>query len=282
MRECFLENCGIPHTMRQTSLEGDWEEIESCLKRNIPVVLRVDMRYLPYLYNGKYGPSYMSFGWHYVTLFELDAKAKIAKVSDTALSELQSIRLSSLSKARFSETKVYPPRGEYYYFQEPGDQHSVDWNKVARLSLKQYHDNMAEQSTQENQLKGLSGLHQLRRETRDYASSIPSFLVRMVLDVHYGSIETNGTGGAGFRTAYHHFLQKHLHVPERKELLKASENCEQRWHDLASSYKNGAILYRSRSAKKKQEVLVQIAECIEEVYGAEREMSQLIEETIHE
>jgi len=34
------------------------------------------MRYLPYLYNGHYGPPYMSFGWHMITLFGIDLQKK--------------------------------------------------------------------------------------------------------------------------------------------------------------------------------------------------------------
>ncbi len=155
MRECFSKNCKIPYKIQEKAIPSDWEEIENCIKNNVPLILRVDMRYLPYLYNGKYGPSYMSFGWHYITLFELDKKNKIARVSDTSFSELQQIKFSAIKRARFSETEMYPPNGEYYFFQEADKTFTVDWSKVSTLSLKQYFHNMNQESHQTNQLIGL-------------------------------------------------------------------------------------------------------------------------------
>ncbi|MBI9097980.1 MAG: BtrH N-terminal domain-containing protein [Spirochaetaceae bacterium] len=83
MRESFSKNTGIPFTVRQDSDDPRWNEIEGLLEQGIPVILRVDMRYLPYLYGGKYGPKYMSFGWHLVTLFAMDRQKGTALVTDT-------------------------------------------------------------------------------------------------------------------------------------------------------------------------------------------------------
>lgn len=279
MRKCFLENCKIPYKIQQKAEPSDWEEIEYCINNNVPVILRVDMRYLPYLHNGKYGPSYMSFGWHYITLFKLDKENKIAQISDTSFSELQQIKFSALKKARFSETEMYPPNGEYYYFLKADKPFTVNWNEVSTMSLKQYFHNMNQESYQTNQLIGLSGLRQLSKETLQITNFVPSFLVRMVLEVHHGSIETNGTGGAAFRTLYYKFLKKHLHCKNREAILKTAKECEQLWHSLADSYKIGANIYKERSKAKRKDALVNISECLEKVFIAESKMCKLIKET---
>ena len=280
MRECFLENCRIPFKIQEKADPSDWTEIEDCINRNVPVVLRVDMRYLPYLYNGKYGPSYMSFGWHYITLFEIDKKDKTARVSDTSFSELQQIKISALNRARFSDTEIYPPNGEYYYFQEADKTFNVDWSEVCISSLKQYFNNMNQVSQNDKQLIGLSGLRQLSKDTVQITDFVPSFLVRMVLEVHHGSIETNGTGGAAFRSLYYKFLEKHLQCDNREAILERAKKCEQQWHELADSYKEGALVYKGRSKVKRKEALVSISGCLERVFIAESEMCEIIKDVI--
>lgn len=52
------------------------------------------------------------------------------------------------------------------------------------------------------------------------------------------------------------------------------------WDNLAYSYKNGALLYKKGTTRKRKEVLMHIAECINEVYVAECEMNDFIKETI--
>lgn len=279
MRKCFSKTTNIPYEINEQMEERHWSDIEKLVNSGTPVVLRVDMRFLPYLFLGKVGPRYMSFGWHYITLYEIDIKDKTAKVSDTTHSELQSIKLSALEKARFSKTKVYPPQGEYYYFHKADDSFSFDWNEISQLSLKQYFRNMGEESTQENQLTGLGGLKLLSREISDLSKSVPSYLIEAVLGFHYGCIETNGTGGAAFRTLYYHFLENHLYSDNRGPLLSAAKECEQRWHSLADAYKEGAGTYRKGTRERKKEILLAISERAKKVFDAEYEMNRQIKET---
>ena len=76
MREVFFATTGISWQSRKPGSRSDaWKEVYATLGRGLPVMLRVDMRYLPYRYNGKYGPAYMSFGWHLITLFKVDLEA---------------------------------------------------------------------------------------------------------------------------------------------------------------------------------------------------------------
>ena len=278
MKGCFFRTCMIPHTFKEKSTVSDWNDIEHCINQNIPVILRVDMRFLPYLFNGKFGPRHMSFGWHYVTLFGLDNEKKIAQVSDTSFSELKDISYNALKKARFSKTKVYPPNGEYYYFYKSDTNFSINWNEIAMLSLKQYFFNMNEKSEQKNQLKGLSGLHKLTEDILGLPKTVMPFLVGAILDFHYGCIEINGTGGSAFRTMYYRFLEKHLSCDNRNIILASAKQCELSWHNLAETYKYGASIYNKETKVRKKELLLNISERIKNVYEAENEMNCLIKE----
>lgn len=69
-----------------------------------------DMRYLPYLYGGKYGPAYSSFGWHIICLFGIDWSIQEALVSDTAMPGLQRITLKDLHKPPDRQSPAYVSR----------------------------------------------------------------------------------------------------------------------------------------------------------------------------
>ena len=75
MREVFFSGADIKwHINTYPDPSHPWDNLLKLLERGIPVVLRVDMRYLRYLFGGEYGPPYMSFGWHVVCLFGIDTE----------------------------------------------------------------------------------------------------------------------------------------------------------------------------------------------------------------
>ncbi len=127
MREAALDTLGITwFAERPGKDDSKWDKIIELLKTGYPVVLRVDMRYLPYIWGGKYGKSYTSFGWHLVTLFGIDTEKGLAYVSDTERSDLQEIKLKNLDKARSSSTKIFPPENELYWIEKKSVDYSFD------------------------------------------------------------------------------------------------------------------------------------------------------------
>jgi len=140
MRERFFAAAGIKWHLSPNDTENEpdagWDRICGLLDSGLPVILRVDMRYLPYRYKGKYGPSYTSFGWHMITLFGIDRERRTAFVSDTEFPRLQEIAFADLRRARTSRTKVFPPHAEYYWIEKSPDGYRVDWSALARHSLR--------------------------------------------------------------------------------------------------------------------------------------------------
>ncbi len=71
----FQKSTGIKIVEIQPATPQEaYDKVKYVLKQGIPVVLRLNMRYLPYLWNGKYGNKYTDFGWHFVTLAKIDEK----------------------------------------------------------------------------------------------------------------------------------------------------------------------------------------------------------------
>lgn len=176
-----------------------WNKIYTLLMNDTPIVLRVDMRYLPYLHGGKYGSKYTSFGWHVITLVSIDVENQIAFVTDTSQKGLQQIKIKDIHKARFSKLKVMPPQGEFYWIDKAPKDFSINWDEVTYKSLKTIKSETLIIYTSKNELIGLNGMKELSFNMQNLEDTTPQYLIDPVLGFLYDSIETNGTGGAAFR-----------------------------------------------------------------------------------
>ena len=270
-KEIFAENCGLGLEVRTGLEDPEWEKITSLLKNDIPLVLRVDMRYLTYRYAGSYGPDYMSFGWHLISLFAIDWQNKTALVGDTEYGDLQSVAIADLDKARFSSTKVFPPQGEYYWFRTDSEHFNPDWPAIAETALRDIYSNMEQISGASNISGGINGLADFANDIKEIAAKSPAYMLAPIFDFHYGCIETNGTGGAGFRTMFGEFLEKYL-PPQVKILSDKEAACEKGWHDLAGAYKNAA----AAAAGDMPKAVDNIAAQAEKLYELEKDFLQSI------
>lgn len=192
------------------------------------------MRYLPYLYGGKYGPAYSSFGWHMICLFGIDWSKEEALVSDTAQQGLQRIALKDLHKARSSKLKTMPPQSEFYWITEKAEGYNPDWQSLLQHSLRlvsSYYEN--------HSLTALQRYGQDLVELETYSRQ--SFLLPAVLEFMAGNIEDFGTGGAAFRMLYRDFLQlvaTRLDSVELDPALSTLDGSIETWHQLATAFRS--------------------------------------------
>jgi hypothetical protein len=239
MRERFFEAAGIVWHKRIPEAGGDfgWSEIHSLLARGTPVVLRVDMRFLPYRFSGKYGSARMAFGWHMITLFGIDADSGTALVSDTDYRDLQRIKLADLQKARDSRTKALPPHGEYYWAEPAPSGYAVDWGRLMRSSSRALAENYEQGS--------LANLKAFPADLESFeAWSKQAFLYPAVLEYMAGNIEDFGTGGASFRAFYRDFLSRaeKAGAPASADFsyhraLSRIDDCVSSWHELSAAFR---------------------------------------------
>lgn len=262
-----------------------WNKLHSVLKEGHPVVLRVDMRFLPYLYNGKYGPKYMSFGWHLICLTGIDTINKTATVTDTEKKTIQTIKLSDLHKARFSNTKVLPPNGEFYWVEQTPANFDVNHEKIALKSLKVTAEAMTEAKSEQKFLAGLDGLSKLPETLMHLDSIVPSFLLSNVLYFNYGSIETNGTGGSAFRKLFYQYLEDTAQKSGNKIIKQASALCKksaESWTILAQNMKDlGNRKSVLKNKQERQSAFIKTSESAQEVYKAEKAFYEYILKTVN-
>lgn len=258
MRETFLDAAGVPYRVEVP--DGDpWSGPLAALDEGRPVPLRVDMRWLPYLYGGKNGPAYMSFGWHWICLFGVDYGRGVAFVSDTALPGLQEIRLADLDRARRSPIKVFPPRAEWVDVARAPAGWRLDRAAVVEASLRAVRGNLAGLDSWSDAASagtpplitptGLAGLRAFPDALRRFESYAKPYLASPALAFLGDCIEKNGTGGAAFRVLFKEFVSTSISALEGsgsaedlvlagrlRALLPPLDASVEAWRGLASAF----------------------------------------------
>ncbi len=82
-----------------TSANKAWEESKNMLTQNIPLILKVDLGYLPYFEE----EGEIHFGGHAITLAGYNEEAGIAYVGDSEYEGFQEVPINKLKEARSSE-----------------------------------------------------------------------------------------------------------------------------------------------------------------------------------
>jgi hypothetical protein len=303
MREDFLEAAGIPYkVVRPESGEDGWTRIIGLLDSGLPVLLRVDMRYLPYLFGGRYGDARMSFGWHWICLYSIDFDKKEALVTDTDKGGPCRVSLADLEKARSSDTKIYPPRREYAWIEPKPADWSFDVDKVTRSSfallLSNYEGSKDWQAGGQSSarpgapqiLRGLSGLEAFPSRLAFLHTEVKPFLLGPAWSFMAASIERNGTGGAAFRRLYRDFIAARAADCADPKLradcaaiLPKAEAAATAWSAVAASFDEGAAkLAAARGSDRQEAILVAekgMAECARELYDREAALESAIAAT---
>lgn len=275
MRETFFAAGGIPFRVvipgaernaqpSGTPAESVWQRVFSLVESGVPVPLRVDMRFLPYRYGGKYGPSYMEFGWHWITLFAVDFDTKTAFVSDTEYRGLQGIRLTDLEKARTSKTKAWRPRAEYLELTPASARRAPDPEPLIDSALGTMIGNYEGRDTWTDSASatplpipvGLAGLEAFPALLRDFDSQVKPWLAGPGLSFLGGCIERNGTGGAAFRVLFREFIARCADSESGRllrELLAPLDESIASWRSLAAEFDaaGAAISGKTKTAERR-------------------------------
>jgi len=250
LRESFMNAAGIRFGVGYAEGSKSWGTIAELLERGLPVTLRVDLRYLPYRYGGKYGAPYMSFGAHWICLAGIDLAARCAVVTDTEFAGLRRVSLGDLDKARFSNTKAFPPRGEYAWIETRKPEWRLDPDALARRSLRSAlanYDRVDSRNESGRALVGLRGLADFPEALASIHTAVNAHALAPAYSYMAESIERNGTGGAAFRRFYRDFLvarSRDCAEPRLSEacgrLVPTVEQAMAAWSELASAFDRAA------------------------------------------
>jgi hypothetical protein len=210
---CRLLGLTIEKRTFQRSAEA-WKDVQQCLTKNQPIILQVDMGFLPYFTD----LNNFHFGGHFISLIGYNDAEKKALVGDNNEENLKEIDAETVEKARSSieGPRFMHPNNVRYVIQRRPDGKHPPLSGALKLAIQEVVKNMRAPSMGQFGIPGLKA----------FAKSIPEWPKKFeksikkadeVLKWLYGSIETYGTGGSLFRKMYIRFLKEILKLPELKE-----------------------------------------------------------------
>lgn len=212
-----------------TSAIKAWEESRKMLIQDIPLILRVDLGYLPYFEQ----EGDIHFGGHAITLAGYDDETGIAYIGDTDHEGFQEISIEKLKEARSSEygPKFMHPNNIQFSMIRRHDGKHPPLAAGVKIAIQKVVNNMLRPSVNNNGIQGLKQFatsiplwkEKLQGEAKDPLGKSIS-RAKLMFELLYGYIETWGTGGASFRNLYSQFLEELFDHPEIREGPKAWSN----------------------------------------------------------
>jgi hypothetical protein len=209
-----------------TSANKAWDESKKILEQNFPLILKVDLGYLPYFQE----EGDIHFGGHAITLAGYDEEKGIAYVGDSEFEGFQEVSIENLKEARSSEhgPKFMQPGNAQFSMIRRSDGKHPPLAAGAKLAIQKVVNNMLRPSVNTNGIQGLKQfansiplwIEKLAGESKDPQGKTIS-RARLMFELLHGYIETWGTGGSSFRNLYRQFLEELINHPEIKEGPKA-------------------------------------------------------------
>ncbi|NVM16427.1 MAG: DUF4872 domain-containing protein [Candidatus Lokiarchaeota archaeon] len=209
-----------------TSANKAWDESKKMLNQNQPLILKVDLGYLPYFEE----EGDLHFGGHAITLAGYDEEKGIAYIGDTDHEGFQEISIEKLKEARNSEHGpkfMHPSNTQFSMTRRPDGKHPPLAASV-KVAIQKVVNNMLRPSMNTNGIQGLKLFansiplwkEKLQGEAKDAQGKLIS-RARLMFELLHGYIETWGTGGASFRNLYSQFLEELISHPEVRKGPKA-------------------------------------------------------------
>jgi len=197
-----------------TSADKAWEESKKLIDQDTPLILRIDMYYLPYFEFSEVEEG-GHFGGHAITLAGYDEEKGVAYVGDTEFEAFQEVSIEKLKIGRSSEEGdafMYPKNTQFSMEPRP-DGKRPPLAAGVKVAIQEVVNNMLRPSMNN---VGIQGLKRFANSITGWEERLKG-IARMTFELTHGYIETWGTGGASFRKLYKEFLEELLTLPELKE-----------------------------------------------------------------
>jgi hypothetical protein len=248
-----------------TSANKAWEESKKLIDQDIPLILKVDLGYLPYFEE----EGDIHFGGHAITLCGYDEERGIAFVGDTDLIGFQEVNIEKLKEARSSEygPSFMRPNNAQYSMSRRADGKRPPLAAGVKVAIQKVANNMLRPSMNSNGIQGLKLFansiphwkEKLAGEAQDaFGKSVSRS--KLMFELLYGYIETWGTGGGSFRNLYGQFLEElcnHKEIREGPKAWKEEDfkileesiplirDSAQNWTKIAETLKQAADEYKN-------------------------------------
>jgi hypothetical protein len=195
------------------SADQCWERSKELLHQNHPLLIRIEMAYLPYVEL----PEEESFGGHIMSLVGFDDE--IAYLYEREFEELVELPIQILKDARSSKKdRWFPPRNTHYILERRTKR--PPFSAACKLAIQETVKNMLAVSTNN---VGLQGMIKFVKTIPTWKEKLQGDLqgvnqkyskAGMTLELLYGYMEEFGTGGALFRNLFCEFLEETIQHPD--------------------------------------------------------------------
>jgi len=250
-----------------TNADKAWEESKRLLNQDIPLLIRVDIAYMPYEgFDEEMEEAH--FGGHTVVLGGYSEEKRSTYIGDTEFEDFQEVSIDILKTARSSTygPKFMHPSNTQFSMTRRSDGKHPPLAGGVKLAIQKVVNNMLRPSTNTN---GIQGLKQFANSLLTWDNKLNKTITNskgkevslapLMFDLTYGYIETWGTGGSSFRKLYKEFLEELLTHPELKEGPRAWSSDEfgileecipiigdsaQNWTLIAETLKNAGDEYK--------------------------------------
>jgi hypothetical protein len=219
------------HTSSLRKAEG---ALLASLEAGEPVMLMVDMGFLPYLRL----PDDFHFGGHAVAAGGYDDKASKVLIADRD-EALHPVSLEDIAKARGSTFKPFPPRNTWFTFdfqekrQPCSDEIFEAIDETCKTMLEGPISNL-----------GVRGIRKAAAEILKWPDIMSKEELRWTCFNTFIFIDAEGgTGGGIFRYMYARFLEEAAAITGEHELAKggnALQKIGDRWQEVGHIFKSGA------------------------------------------
>lgn len=217
-----------------SSADKGWTEAKRLIDQDIPLILRADIAYLPYMFEEE--REEIHFGGHTIALGGYDEETGIAYIGDTEYEGFQEIKIEDLKQARSSEhgQGFMRPNNTQFSMEPKADGKRPPFAAGVKLAIKKVVDNMLRPSMNHQGLQGLKRFANsilkwtdiLKGQVKDAKSGKVYSKAQLVFELLHGYIETWGTGGSAFRILYTKFLEDLVDLKELKEGPRAWNQSE--------------------------------------------------------
>jgi len=182
-----------------SSHEAAWQEVRKLIDSNVPVMLRVDSHYLGYLKL----PDEMHYGRHAIVLSGYDDEKGEAYVWDAGFEGSQTIPLESLSKARGSAHKPFPPNNSWYSFSFPKELTKLDG--AVKIAIMENTETFLDPSIKNAALKGV---HYCAEQMTNWPEALSAPDLKMTMKFCHDFIDGTEGGEGLLRGIYSRFLRE--------------------------------------------------------------------------
>ena len=209
---------------RQTLLE--------ILDAGQPVLLQVDMGYLPYF---DFGGEEYHFGGHAVVACGYDPETDTVLIADRD-DELHPVSMEDLEKARGSTHKPFPPKHKWLTFDFTNKRHPTA--DEVRQAIAQQAEPMLEPPISNF---GVKGIRKTAKRLLKWPDVLNAEMLRWTLFNAYIFISAvGGTGGGLFRYMYSRFLREAAEITGDARLVESAGEFQRigdRWEALGEWFK---------------------------------------------